>query len=348
MQEEGWYDPYHIPFVYEIEAAESAMRVSDKVLRCVVFIGVKKSGGFEPLGTGFVCMVQQRQAGFQYVVTAQHVLNNLKEPISIRVNRKNGEAEYLTAPRGWYYHPDDTRFVDVAVAPILLKPDMYDVVVVPTRDFCKEEFITARDIGIGEELFYPSLFMHRRGMHRNHPVMRFGTLAAMPVEPVITKSGPIKAYLMEGRSIGGHSGAPVFINFMAPRNYYADKPIMLPHPNQAQAYRFLGLIRGYLKAKDTGEYLTDDPQTEDLWINSGISTIIPASEIIDTLMREDLVKQRNDDEKKVMEGIADVPASVVRPTSESDASGEENPHGLEDFNQLVDVAARKRPQGDQT
>lgn len=257
-----WYNVDHIPWTYEIEAAEAGMRVADKVLKCVVFIGVKKPGGFEPLGTGFVIMVQQRQVGFQYVVTAQHVLNSLKEPISIRVNRKNGEAEPIEPPRGWYYHPDESRFVDVAVAPILLQPDMYDIVHVPSRDFCKEEFLTARDIGVGEELFYPSLLMYRRGQHRNHPVMRFGTLSAMPVEPVQTQSGPIKAYLMEGRSIGGHSGAPVFINFMAPRSYYADKPIMLPHPNQAQAYRLLGLIRGYMKAKDTGgDVSLDTPNT---------------------------------------------------------------------------------------
>jgi hypothetical protein len=172
-----------------------AMRVSDKVLKCVVFVGVEKPGGFEPLGTGFVIMVRQRQVGFQYVVTAQHVLCGLREPISIRVNRKNGEAEYIKPPRGWYYHPDDARFVDVAIAPILLQLDMYDIAHVQTGEFCTDEFLTERDVGIGEALFYPGLFIHCRGQHRNHPVMRFGELSAMPVEPVITESGPIKAYL---------------------------------------------------------------------------------------------------------------------------------------------------------
>jgi hypothetical protein len=339
--QESWYNVDHIPWTYQIEAAEEGMRVADKVLKCVVFVGVKKPGGFDVLGTGFIIMVRQRHVGFQYIVTAQHVLNSLKEPISIRVNRKNGEAEPIEPPRGWYYHPDHSRYVDAAVAPILLQPDMYDIAHVPTRDFCKEEFITARDVGVGEELFYPSLLIHRRGLHRNHPVMRFGTLAAMPVEPVQTMSGPIKAYLMEGRSIGGHSGAPVFINFMAPRNYYADKPIMLPHPNQSQAYRLLGLMRGYMKAKDTGEYFTDDPATEDLWINSGISTIIPAAEINDILMQDELVRQRNDDEKKIMEGLADVPASVQRQDDVPPAN-DVNPKHREDFTRLVSAAARKR------
>jgi hypothetical protein len=323
----GWNNVDHLNWAHEIEAAEVAMRVSDKVLKCVVFVGVEKPGGFEPLGTGFVIMVRQRQVGFQYVVTAQHVLCGLREPISIRVNRKDGEAEYIKPPRGWYYHPDDARFVDVAIAPILLQLDMYDIAHVQMGEFCTDEFLTERDVGIGEALFYPGLFMHSRGQHRNHPVMRFGELSAMPIEPVITKSGPIKAYLMEGRSIGGHSGSPVFVNFLAWRSYYSDKSIMLPHPSQAQAYRLLGLIRGFLRAKDTGEYLTDDPAMEDLWVNSGISTIIPASEIIDTLMQDELVRQRNEDEKKVMDGIVDVPASARSMGDSETLADEANPAG---------------------
>jgi len=321
------------------------MRVSDKVLKCVVFVGVEESAGFRPLGTGFIIWVQQRQVGFQYIVTAQHVLDSLRNPISIRVNRKEGDARYIKPPRGWYFHPDASRFVDVAVAPILLQPDMFDIAHIPTRDFCKEEFLTARDVGLGEELFYPGLFMHRRGQARNHPIMRFGTLSAMPVEPVVTRSGPVKAYLMEGRSFGGHSGSPVFINFMAPRAYYADHPIMLPHPDQAQAYRLLGLLRGYMKAADTGEYVgLDEPAVEDLWVNSGISTIIPAQDIIETLMQEDLVKQRDEDEKRLLEGIADVPASTT--SAASPPSNDENPNHRADFMRLVDVAGRKPAQED--
>ena len=96
----GWYNLDHLNWASEIEAAEACMRVSDKVLKSVVFIGVTKPGGFEPAGTGFVVMVQQGQIGFQYVVTAQHVLDGLKEPISIRVNRKNSEAEPIKPPFG--------------------------------------------------------------------------------------------------------------------------------------------------------------------------------------------------------------------------------------------------------
>jgi hypothetical protein len=333
---------------YEFEAIEATMRVSDRVLKCVVFIGTGKGEKFKPLGTGFLIRVQYKAAEFPYVVTAMHVLEGAKDEITIRLNKRNGEPDFMVPPRGWYYHPDHGRYVDVAVAPIIANPYTHDVIAVRTYEFCKETTVVARDIGIGEELFYPSLFLHHRGRGRNHPVMRFGTLAAMPIEPVITKSGPIKAYLMEGRSIGGHSGAPVFVNFFAPRTYHHERPVPLPTPAEAaMPYRLLGLLRSYLKAKDSGEYLTDEPTTEDLWINSGISTIVPADEIIEVLMQSDLTELRMADEKRLVEGL-DVP-TAGRVTDDSGASADDaNPNHLADFTRLVDVAARKRTQGDQT
>jgi hypothetical protein len=99
----------------------------------------------------------------------------------------------------------------------------------------------------------------------------------------------------------------------------------------------------YLKAKDTGEYLTTEPKVEDLWINSGISTIVPASEIIDVLMQPDLMDQRMSDVKKLTEYL-DVP-TASRSTAEgaSPPATDANPNHLEDFTRLVDVAARKKP-----
>jgi hypothetical protein len=319
------------------------MRVSDRVLKCVVFLGAGTGEDFKPYGTGFLSVVNAGAVEFQYVVTAMHVVAGAKEPIVIRVNKRNGETDYIKPPCGWYYHPDHGRYVDVAVAPIILHPATYDIVCIRTREFCKDTTIVARDVGIGDELFYPSLFSHHRGKGRNHPVMRFGTLAAMPIEPVVTQSGPIKAYLMEGRSIGGHSGAPVFINFMAPRSYNAERPVPLPTGAEAMmTYRLLGVVRSYLKAKDTGEYLTDEQAREDLWVNSGISTIVPAEDVIEVLGQPDLAEMRMTDERKLQEGL-DVP-TVMRPTAnDTDAppANDANPTHREDFMRLVGAAARK-------
>jgi hypothetical protein len=336
-------------WVIDIEDAEASMRVSDRLLKCVVFIGVERNNEFVPLGTGFIVALPEGNLGFQYIVTALHVIAGVKETILVRLNKSSGKAANYTLPRGWYYHPDPLRLIDVAVAPVALQSDLFDFAHVHVDHFCDDTALSERDIGIGEELFYPGLFMAHRGVGRNLPVMRFGTLAAMPNEPVRTRSGPIKAYLMEGRSIGGHSGSPVFINFLAPRTYYADRVVSLPHPTKTQGYRLLGLIRGYLRAKDSGEYTTEQPKIEeDLWVNSGISTIIPAQEIIETIMQDELKDQRAADAKRHNDQLADVPTSA-RSTGDSETSDNDaNPNHLKDFMRLVDVAARKRPQGDQT
>jgi hypothetical protein len=273
------------------------MRVSDKVLKCAVFLGnVGSRGVFVPEATGFIVAKNTAEGAFQYVVTCQHCVVGKK--LRIRSNLKAGGASVSAveyADSDWYFHPDShNRFVDVAVLPVTMPWDVWDVIPVTTTDFCDGATISGRDIGIGDELFYPGLFIHHSGQGRSLPVMRAGTLAAMPHEEITTRSGPIKAYLMEGRSIGGHSGSPVFVNFLAPRSYYADKLVRLPHPTQDQRYRLLGLVRGHLKAADSGEYIAEDTDKQDLWVNSGLATVIPASEILETLDQEDLETARQE------------------------------------------------------
>ena len=79
------YDPDEIVLDYEIEAAEAEMRVGDRVLKCVVFLGVGKGENFKPYGTGFLIVVQQGVLEIQYVVTAMHVIDGAREPIIVRV-----------------------------------------------------------------------------------------------------------------------------------------------------------------------------------------------------------------------------------------------------------------------
>jgi hypothetical protein len=111
-------------------------------------------------------------------------------------------------------------------------------------------------------------------------------------EPVKTEAGSVSAYLIEARSIGGHSGSPVFVNMLAPRAHQTTSSHSLPLPGELKDYYLLGLIRGYLLAKDSGEYATVDHPKEDLWVNSGIATVIPAQDIWDTLSQPELEKER--------------------------------------------------------
>lgn len=311
-----------------------AMRISDKVLKCAVFLGVLENDAFRPLGTGFLVVVPEGGLAFQYVITCQHnIIQAGARPLHIRVNCISGGARVTEEipPEEWSYHPDSSRrFIDVAVMPIRLPPDIFDIVCVKFGDLWPREKVEERNIGVGEDLFYPGLFVHHSGQKSNLPIMRSGILSAMPVEPVGTPRGPIEAYLMESRSIGGHSGSPVFANLFDRRNFYTDRPAPLPHPKEETRYPVLGLLRSYFKATD--ESISTEMPGDDLSLNSGISTIIPSWEIIETLMREELILER--------EKAVDTQRKLSAEVEASTAPARDNPSHKEDFTRLLDAAVR--------
>lgn len=332
----------HEPFMLysSAERFEETMRITDKVLKCAVFLGTMENGKFVSLGTAFLVNKAHKDYGFQYLVTAQHnIIQAGTRPLHVRVNRLNGRAEVLDEipPDLWIHHPESAkRFVDVAAISITLPIDIYDVAFIKDSDLWSREKVAERDIGVGEELFYPGLFHHHSGEQKNLPVMRTGILAAMPSEPVQTTRGPVEAYLMESRSIGGHSGSPVFANLLAHRAYYSDKTVALPHPMEDQRYPVLGLLRSYFKAADEG--LSTEGRADDLSLNSGISTIIPAWEITAILDQEAQIEARN-------KGLEHFKKSKTSAETEASAAPEsDNPSHKEDFTRLLNAAAKSNKQ----
>jgi hypothetical protein len=170
---------------------------------------------------------------------------------------------------------------------------IYDIQQVSLKlESLNEEMLARWDIGVGDDVIFPGLFVHHGGTSRNLPIIRTGTIALMSDEVVTKEAGPITAYLIEARSIGGHSGSPVFVNMLAPRHYRAKSPGPLPAPGERRDYYLLGQIRGHLRARDSGEYATSTHPSEDLWVNSGIAMVTPAQDIWDTLSQHDLETER--------------------------------------------------------
>jgi hypothetical protein len=271
---------------------KAPMRINDVITKCAVFVGEIAGDAFVPIATGFFVGYPVEDGVCQYLVTAQHCVMGRRE-LKIRINTRNGQSQIHDLPSTlWHFHPDASRFVDVAVIGTNVSPFIYDIVHISLRqESATDEILAMFDIGVGDDVFFPGLFIHHSGQGRNLPIIRMGTIAAMPHEPITTRSGSINAYLIEGRSIGGHSGSPVFVNMDAPRLYSPERTPRLP-PSDRKAYYLLGLIRGHLKAKDSGEYVTTDPSTEDLWVNSGIATVIPVQDIWETLNQPDLDIER--------------------------------------------------------
>jgi hypothetical protein len=289
---------------------DDAMRVGDRILKCAVFLGLLHGDDrFEPLSTAFLVAKGSPDLAFLHVVTTQHSVMN-RPKLWVRLNRLDGRAHVSASPiERWYFHPDsDNRFVDVAVAPVLFPTDVFDYATVYVdSEISDKETIAKRDIGIGDEVFYPGLFMHHVGSDKNLPLLRAGTIATMPDEMVRTGSGRQWLYLIESRSIGGHSGSPVFNNMLAPRSYFREKMVRLPMPGENYPYPLLGMIRSHFTAEDSGEYVTPDPERERLWVNTGIATVVPAWEIKETIDQQELADERAEELKNYRAQSPDVP-----------------------------------------
>src|SRR5437899_7642802 len=103
---------------YAREMWRNLMRVPDDVIGTTVFLGMENDrGAFVPTGTGFVIWVPYADHGFRFVVTAQHVIDDLiGKKASFRLNRKNGGCESVRFQPEAHCGFHD-KSVDVAIIP---------------------------------------------------------------------------------------------------------------------------------------------------------------------------------------------------------------------------------------
>jgi hypothetical protein len=101
--------------------------------------------------------------------------------------------------------------------------------------------------------------------------------------------------------------------------------------------------------KTSGESHDMLREGDELEVASSMTVVIPAWEItalldLPVLQAQRHERERHMDRERYKENVPKPESEAERPAS----SDEDNPNHLEDFTRLVDVAARKRPQGDQT
>jgi hypothetical protein len=144
-----------------------------------------------------------------------------------------------------------------------------------------------RGYAAGESVFSVGLFDGFSGKNQIMPVARFGKIALMPhpTEKIKAEIGPsnyvpIVAYLIEMVTWEGQSGSPVFFYINEGIRY---EPMWTRKEGIPKLERheptLIGLVQGYYDIKQEQ-------------INSGIAIVVPAQDIIDTLMHPDLVHER--------------------------------------------------------
>ena len=272
------------------------MRIPDSILKSVVFLCGKKKGEFVVTGTGFLIhhKMEGEDARVGYLVTARHVVDRLQDGgsedtcVYIRANTSRGTtAQFKREPGEWFRHENDR--VDIAISPCTMLDSM-DQHHFGTEMFLTERTLKSEHVGLGDDLFFPGLFSPRKGETRNIPIVRTGTIAAMPGEEIKTSLGMLRAYLVEARSIGGLSGSPVFLH---PGIARGNSGTVVFHAPKPKLY-LLGMIHGHY---GMGGELTDVCSEGDAFgrersVNMGIGIVCPADDILALLNQPNVVRHR--------------------------------------------------------
>ncbi len=282
--------------------------------------GIRSSGEYVPLGTGFFLGVPVGNPAsptwVAVVVTANHVLNEIEDVartdnrIFLRVNTKEGGVEHIHIPNDNWIRPDlDDQFengiVDAAVCwfPGNNSPTgKYDYLLMPaSNEIAFRQFLDDEDIGIGDEVFFTGLFTHHAQTQRNEPIVRSGIIAAMP-QTITTKYAPGKqhAFLVESRSMGGFSGSPVFVN---PGVFRFDEEGQLKiRPTFGTSY-LMGVISGHWDAPEEVQITGGLPERASL--NMGVAKVTPMEKVF-PLIAECVAKFQAELVDVVTKGIGDL------------------------------------------
>src|SRR6266508_3127203 len=354
----GRYNDDPDPFFVERDAR---VNLSDKVLKSVAFIGIKKDGRFQPRATAFFVSYEEDQHKFDHLVTAEHVIAGLLtggHDIWLRVNLKNGDGGEvrLDGPGAFRFHPNENERTDVAVCPFspnalgndatgeTLSADTVSLVLDESeRGFLPTEEFAKQSMGLGGQIAIVGLFRSHYGKNRNIPIVRVGNISALPGEPVWTRyAGYLSAYLIEARSIAGLSGSPVF----ALSDYATVLANNLRGGAVKQMAALVGLMHGNFDIPNLNEDVVADEDAPTRSVHTGIGVVIPVSKILETIRHPELTDMRKARVERLRKTGATADVSSDDNVVVSPPASDANPKHREDFKRLLDAAARKPPQED--
>ncbi len=275
-------------------------------------------------GTAFFVSVKDEtlpSREWTYVVTARHCIEDQPhQDIFLRVPTETGGSRFgykdlHTRKNDWHCHDN----ADVAAIVLVVSEETEAAIrfkSIPTEVFIDRDyrFTTPRGlmdsepqpefrdgpsssstvpIQVGDDLFFPGLFIQSAGKEQMLPVARFGNIARMPTDELVFLESRargrvgVRAYLTECHSWGGYSGSPVFWTCTFNQ---ADKRGDVVRGNVV-CTSLLGVVSGHFNL----ETLTKNRSTREKFVtkvNSGIAIVTPAENILELLMREDVMEDR--------------------------------------------------------
>jgi hypothetical protein len=272
-------------------------RISDEFLGSVAYIypSVATAKRGEHIGGSALlaaCRLSDESPYAQlYVITNRHVIEDLNSrTIAIRFNSADGKTNVIqTASSVWIKSFGD----DLAVLPIDLSNSDCKGTVIPDSIFLTENLVGLYDIGPGDETFMVGRLITHDGKQQNTPLVRFGNISMMPLEPIHSKDGDQIAFLVECRSLSGFSGSPVFVWIPAGSWRPTHQPFERLHGPW-----LLGINCGHITLPEKIRSLSSGKQIS-VEEHSAIEVVVPAWKLQELLNQESLKQGRLKLEKEI-------------------------------------------------
>lgn len=247
-----------------------------------------------------------KDRGFQYLVTNRHAAQpgiedgapcqvvNYFLKLNLRSNDPSRPSVATLIPMGpnlpWVF-PEDPS-VDLAIIPFAADQSKVDFEPIPTAMLATDDVVKANGIGEGDPVIFTGLFVQVPGLTKLEPIVRQGTIAMMPAEPIrTTLKKPGNLYLADVHVFGGNSGSPMFVNLGGFRNGGVIA---------GNNYKLIGVVSGYEQEDADFNLQAATTYSGKLGVNSGVASVVPAQELDALLncarlrsLRDSVVDQSN-------------------------------------------------------
>lgn len=265
----------------------------------VIFLFTEDSG--EPAGTAFIVgypVSKESDKVIPLIVTAKHVIGDQKQIVG-RFSTKSGsetaeacyDLDHLRKEGDIWEHPDSG--VDLIVFRTPCFPNItfipYPIHLIASKDKFQEEEIKPTD-----RVIFPCLLVNFMGLTRNYPVIRDGSIALIPEEPVPLKyevgtkivNTEQQVILIDATAIPGASGSPVFL-WPGPRLRRGAFTVGGTQP------WLLGIIHGFYPAAREITRVQVSKVVPIFEENTGIAIMFPSWRLLEILECDNVVKRIN-------------------------------------------------------
>jgi hypothetical protein len=332
-------------------------RTNEELVRVVVYLYPSEQdavNGAKAGGTGFVVRLSTKLTWYDYAITNRHNILEFGARY-VRVNTFNNKQPIEIFEGDWECSTTD----DIAACELPLHRAHYDYHAILSEHLVTQQMAEDLTIGLGDDLFMVGRFINHDGKLKNTPVLRFGTIAMMPEEPIeVNKDEKQESFLIEIRTIPGFSGSPVFIHMPA-ESRSKDRDFK-PNPADRQLLEQFGWLEKCLGIEwcrvkgETAKMPLFNGSTYHIQVTTGMSGCIPAWKIIDFLQTNDkFAMKRKEAEKQIMKENevrkkqSPVELTGARPLSQQTTPKEGEPVGIPiptrgQFERDLAKAVRKR------